>query len=555
MKKTLFFLLAVLGLHSCVSPGPGSRLNDVESLLRRDLPGSGALLRALERDTGAMSVPDRARYHLFCVDLSYRRHRRVPSWHLSVAGSLLSSSRSPSSPRALALYHLFSGVSSYDSGSYDSSLGHFRQVERHESVLGDPYLLGLFHGCLGRLYFLGRSYSRSHEHFRLELYHARALGDACRQSRSEHHYALSFLALGDLDSCRYYLGLPLSYLPLLGEEEKMMVYHNVAYFNSRYGPGPGLPEDYYYAMSLSCCRNRPDSVLVMTHQLYAYFVSGEWGKGAPLFSWLSSRGCGLSQFHYCGYLLCRASGSYPASYRWHDAYQRVRTSRLSHPRWSGLVPQEDKIRVSPRGKRPHPRLLYVLAFTLLFPALLLPLLFRKRRRARELTAALSAQRAESAALRRSLAASRTLAHRQSSDLEEAARARQRLRAEADQEHALLVEYRSLVGALSMRHMLKKESATFCGRDFTHLVEEYGRSSDVRREFIVQLRSLPVSLSPRDLYICILYYESGVPRSEMAFILGINSKTAFKSAKCKVKAKLLSQPAVTPELRRLLKNLE
>lgn len=101
----------------------------------------------------------------------------------------------------------------------------------------------------------------------------------------------------------------------------------------------------------------------------------------------------------------------------------------------------------------------------------------------------------------------------------------------------LSSYQDLLCRLFRRFMFRDGSVPLYGRDFSLLVEEYGRAAASGGLFVRHLRTLGIRLSDRDVFICILFHELDGKAGDLSGVLGCSSPSAFKSAKSKLKSRL------------------
>lgn len=569
MRKSYLLMLVVLGLFSCQTSEIGRRLRVTEHRMEECPFVAYRELSSLSSDTIRMNAPEYARYCILAAETVYRRHQQLDTYHLAVAGRYYSRARFYGLCRGRAVYRLLASVWHYEKGDYLSSLqGLLSSVDSVER-LSDPYLTGVLHYYLGRIYLRHRLYSRALESFRRERLSVIRTGDVCQLAKSDHHFALGFCAAGSLDSCRAYLSHSLSCLPRLDSLGRRMVLHNVQLLQEACFPDLDLSADDGQipvgASTPSRPRDRKRSAGLRVPDLRENFA------GRP-------RVGGLS--YLWRYRLCRDRGEYRSALRHYEHYHRFKSEYLSRLRTAEVVEvlktheetvRERRIRrlygsvfvsVSVsiayllalyRGSRQRDRRLYGSVFVSASVSIanLLVLYRRSLQRNLRLSWALDVMRRSAgkqadqvSSLRRDVAAGTVESEKLRHCMEKTA---QTLRRERMQ----LSTYRDLVVRLMYRFMLKKEGTPLCGRDFSLLVEEYAGHSAAGASLVRRLRSLPVRLSDRDVFICILLHEHGDRGEDLATAIGAANRNAFKSAKSKLKARLQVVRGRDEEVDRLL----
>ncbi len=546
MIKIGLLLAVVLGLFSCQTGDIGRRLRVAEHRMR-ECPFRGCPdLSTLSADTSRMSDAEYARYCILAAETLYRRRQRVDTYHLSVAGRYYSRARFYGVCRGREVYRLLSSVRQYENGDYLTSLRGLLSSVGGVERLSDPYLSGVLHYYLGRIYLRHRLYARALESFRRERWFVIHTGDIGHLARSDHHCALGFWAAGFPDSCRAYLSHSLTCLPRLDSLRRRMVLHNVTLFqracfpdrdlSAECGglPRPSCPDGRQFPRSHPDDRNSPSGLPVPALREHA-----------------AVRAVGGVLSCLWGYRYYRDRGEYRSALRHYEDYNRFKSEFLSRFRTSEAVEVVRTYEESVRARRIRRLHGSVFVSASVAVAYLLALYRGFRRRDRRLSRALdvmrrsSGQQAEElSSLRRDVSAATEESERLRRRLEETERT---LRGDRTN----LESCRDLIVRLMYRFMMRKDGTPLFGRDFSLLVEEYAGRSAGGASLVRRLRALPVRLSSRDVFICILLHEHGDRGEELATAIGAANRNAFKSAKSKLKARLQVVRGRDEEVDRLL----
>lgn len=116
------------------------------------------------------------------------------------------------------------------------------------------------------------------------------------------------------------------------------------------------------------------------------------------------------------------------------------------------------------------------------------------------------------------------------------------------------KYQILSFAMLSRFYFRRPSASFDQDSFTLLLDSYAQSTTKRENFIKLLRQPELQLSERDLFICVLFHENCAKGQDMPFILGASSDGAYRTAKNKLKTKLINSRSTNATIIKLIEQL-
>lgn len=551
MHNHLIIFILFIGLVSCVETEVGHRLGRVESLMSSSPDMAEGVLLTLKGEVGHMSCSEKALYSVLLAESHYRRSQVVDDSLLSAAGVYYLRIPRPYSLRGGTVYFLLHSIRMYGEGEYVGSLREFHRLRPSIERLSDPYLGGVLHYYLGRIYLRNRLYCDAVSSFRRERGYVLRTGDSDKIVKSDHHLALSFLSVGSLDSCRHYLLHSLRLLPDVDSCRRAMILHNVRFLWESFLGDRQLPGECLGECDEKMAAQRDSADL------------GEFAVGdvCPLSSSPSFSGDGettepcdvsrapyyLTLYHY--YRQCR---DLPAALDYYELYHASKSRFLGSLRTLEISALAHGYSTARRYSTlwavlRRSVILFLILILLLLSVFwqhairryhrLYSLVLACRGRLTEQSFRLSCARREALARHREL---ESLRYRLSVSLGD------RCRLEAH-----LFSYRDLVDRLFHRFMFRDGRVPIYGRDFVLLVEEYCSGSASGREFVHHLRSLGVRLSARDIFICILFHEQGGKSGDLSEVLGCSSPSSFKSAKSKIKSRLRPFVGLDPEVSALL----
>lgn len=515
-------LIFLLGFLSCIESEMSSRFSRIEQSmsLALDMDSVFCTLSALECDTGLMSPKELAHYAILKAEFVYRTTQKIDNHLLQSAGAYYLSHSSTSITRDRLLYRLLSSISEYTREEYLSAFDGLLGVHGSVESLSDPYLSGVVHYYLGRIYLHHRLYNRALSHFRREREYALQIGDINKLVKSDHHCALSFLTLGAVDSCWFYLSQSLQCLSRLDTLRRQMVLDNAIFLQTEFFPDRDLPLYGY-------CSAAGDffDTLSVGNSIQTKFYSSYLERRI---SHLSGHESGRMLHSLFNYRRCKQNGDTNSALYYYEDYNFFKSKYFAGLRTADILEIENSYERNLRERsllQYRGRFLFCsLLFLLLFFLFLFLFCYRYRRELQLLTAIEELRNA--------------ISYRESM-LEEMRTRIDIFEQERHVRSGRLMAYRDLLSRLVLRFMLKKESAPLYGRDFALLVEDYAAGSSSSGRFVHLLRSLHIQLSDRDLFICILLREHGSSGVDLTSAIGAANRNAFKSAKSKIKSRLLS----------------
>lgn len=526
-------MIFLLGFLSCVESEMSSRFRKIEQRmsLALDMDSVFCTLSALECDTGLMSPKDLAHYAILKAEFVYRGIQKVDNNLLESAGTYYLSHPSTSVTRDRLLYRLFSAISAYDREEYLLAFDELLKVRDPLESLSDPYLSGVVHYYLGRIYYHHSLYNRALSHFRREREYALQIGDINKLVKSDHHCALSFVPLGAMDSCWFYLSQSLLCLSRLDTLRRQMVLNNAIFLQAEFFPDRGLPLYGY-------CTAAGDIVdtLFVGNSIQTKFYSSYLERRISQLSEQSGR-----MLHsWSNYRRCKQNGDASSALYYYENYNSFKSKYFAGLRPVDILEIENSYERNLRERSLHQYQSWLLFCSLLFLLLFFLFLFLfyyRYRRELQLLAAIEELRY-------------AISYRESM-LEDMRTRIDVFDQERHVEVGRLMAYRDLLSRFVLRFILKKESVSLYGRDFALLVENYAMRSSSGGQFVHLLRSQHIQLSDRDLFICILLREHGGVGVDLTSAIGAANRNAFKSAKSKIKARLLSLKSQDRDIIRLL----
>lgn len=543
MKKVCFLLVVLFVIWSCVEPGQplcsdGQELglsldSDFERVLlgTSDFVGASYALLALRK-----------------VDSIYRHYQVLDDTLLSQVETYYLTDGRGFSSRSRTIYQLYKAVSLYNGSDFPGAFRELLSLESSVEHLHDPYLIGMFHYYLGRIYQSHGYSSQALVHFHQERFYALCLSDANLIAKSDHHCALTLLQSNELDSCRYYMEHSLLYLPELNARCRKMVFNNILFVRQTSLPDWDLPIEYYFSELQSLPENGIDTCRLYYLLMNYYYFRFENVKADSFFLWGHAHELGHILFNLSGYLYCRHSGFSAKSLHYYELYVQAKSLYLEKLRNQEVASIEHDYRRRSLEHRWYLKLFLIVSlsvFGLIFVVLLFVLY--KRRQNQLLLSALETYRTELSLCESRL--SKVWNRRLTESLDRLS-VSERARREGE---SRITVYRSLLSRMLHRFMLRHPSASLSGSDFTLLVDEYAASSESGEKLVYYLRSRNIRLSDRDIFICILFYEHKVSQHDMPDVICTASRNALKSAKSKIKSRLLSVKDRDPVLERLLEN--
>lgn len=540
MKKECFLLTILFVIWSCVESG------------RPLCPEERELGLSLESDfwsllPGTSDFDDSscALMSLTKVDSVYRQTQELSDTLLSLVEAyyLTDGWRFPF--RSRTVYQLYKAVSLYNSSNFTGAFRELLALEPTVEHLHDSYLSGVFHYYLGRIYQSNGLPFQALGHFRQERFYALRLSDLNQIAKSDHHCALSFLRVKEFDSCRYYMEHSLLYLPELNVRCRKMVFNNILLVRQTYLPEWDLPVEDYFSELQSLTESSIDTCRVYFLLMNYYYSLFEDAKADSFFQWGLVHEHGHIPFSLSGYLYCRRSGYSAKSLQYYELYVQAKSLYLEKLRNQEVTSIEHDYRRRSLEHRWSLKLLLAVLLSL-FGLIFLIVLFvlYRRRQNRHLLSALEAYRTEL-----SLSESRfKVWNKRLLETQGRLSVSERARREGE---SRITAYRTLLSRMLHRFMLRHPSATLSAPDFTLLVDEYAAGSESGGRLVSHLRSRNIRLSDRDIFICILFYEHKVSQQDMPDVICTASRNALKSAKSKIKSRLLSVKDRDPVLERLL----
>lgn len=541
MKKACFLLAILFVIWSCVESGQPSCSDDQELVFSQDsdigsvLPGTSGFAGASDALLALRKVDSLYRH---CQVLDDTLLSQVETYYLTEGWRFSSRSRT--------IYQLYKAVSLYNSSDFSEAFRKLLSLESSIEHLHDPYLGGVFHYYLGRIYQSNGLPFQALDHFRQERFYALSLSDINQIAKSDHHCALSFLRIRELDSCRYYMEHSLLYLPELNARCRKMVCNNILLVRQTILPDWNLPVEDYFLELQSLPETGIDTCRLYYLLMNYYYSRFENAKADSFFQWGLVHDPGPILFNLSSYLYCRQTGFSSKSLYYYELYVQAKSLYLSKLRNQEVISIEQDYRRRRLEHRWYLRLFLIVSLSV-FGLILVFVLFvlYKRRQERLLLSALETYRTELSLCESKL--SKVWNKRLSESLDRLS-VSERARRKGESQ---ITVYRSLLSRMLHRFMLRHPSASLSGPDFTLLVDEYAASSASGWKLVNHLRSRNIRLSDRDIFICILFYEHKVPQQDMPDVICTASRNALKSAKSKIKSRLLSVQDRDPILERLL----
>lgn len=551
MEIRPILLILLLGITSCVETETSKKLSLLEEMISVSPDSVKKELCSFTSDSDRMSLSDRVRYTVLVMESTYRLSQRVDTVSLSFAESYYALHSGRRSGRSYIIYSLLHSILLYQQEDYLGSLVELHSISECVEELSDSYLSGVVHYYFGRIYFRNRLYRYAIESFRRERAAVCHLGDINKIVKSDHHCALTFLSLGSLDSCQYYLRHSLCNLSRLDTIRRKIVCYNITLLERTFFSNQEYPFGYFSCDNFSS-RSRKDtlngersSLSGPSCSLNAFIpFSGRLGTipALPV----------IAPYYMTLYHYYRCQEDALSALRYYEYYHLAKSLFIEGLRTWEISVLENRL-AEERRERAHRRffMLCSVIFTLFLFVVLFYLRYRIDDQTRQLEEALVACRRHLFLRESELLSVCRQCQKLEYTLEEVRDQLTESIQEHSQDRRLLSSYRDLVTRMFHRFMFKDLGAPIYGRDFFLLVEEYASSSSSGLHFVKHLRSLEIRLSDRDLFICILLHESGHGRGDLSEVIGSSSRNAFKSAKSKIKSRLLSLKHRDREVEELL----
>lgn len=112
-------------------------------------------------------------------------------------------------------------------------------------------------------------------------------------------------------------------------------------------------------------------------------------------------------------------------------------------------------------------------------------------------------------------------------------------------------YQDFTQTVLLRYFFMDGSASLDSMSYRLLLDAYTNSSIPRKRFVRKLNDLGINLSLREQLLCILFLENNMDSHEISYLIGTASDNAFKSAKSRLKQKLLAANSQDKEIKSLL----
>lgn len=116
-------------------------------------------------------------------------------------------------------------------------------------------------------------------------------------------------------------------------------------------------------------------------------------------------------------------------------------------------------------------------------------------------------------------------------------------------------YQDFTQTVLLRYFFMDASASLDSMSYRLLLDAYTNSSISRKRFVRKLNNLEINLSLREQLLCILFLENDMDSNEISYLIGAASDNAFKSAKSRLKQKLIAANCQDKEIKNLLAKFE